>query len=255
MDTHELSWASSSINLDMLRKININHLNLKAMKESGSANTFNVNHEWGALKEAIVGIGEDIMIPDWIEGYGKWMTAKESDFFKRNPGKMLRDVDPKLEERTIEQIEGLVDTLKDNGVKVYRPVRLTEEEVQFLGNLRRGNFPIYPRDPVVVIGNNFIETSLQDIVRRKERFGIRKALDTRIHQSNSSYASMPEPYPVSSGSTAFSQTPFLEGGDVLLNGNEIFVGISGHGSNIAGVDWLRNFLGSQYRILIIIQRN
>lgn len=207
-----------------------------------------VTHEWGALKESIVGIGEDIMIPEWIEGYGEYITPKVADLAKRNAGKMLRDVDSKSEERTIEQVEGFVDVLKDNGVKVYRSTRLTEEEFQYLGNLRRGNGQLYPRDPIVVIGNNIIETSLRDIVRRKERFGIRRALEARIHQSNANYVSMLEPYPVSGDSAGFSQSPFLEGGDVLLNGHEIFVGISGHGSNEAGVDWLRNFLGPQYRI-------
>lgn len=217
------------------------------MVDSKSSTAVSVTHEWGALKEAIVGIGEDIMIPDWIEGYGEYITPKVADLAKRNAGKMLRDVDSKSEERTIEQIEGLVDVLKDNDVKVYRSTRLTEEEFQYLGNLRRGNGQLYPRDPIVVIGNNIIETSLQDIVRRKERFGIRRALETRILQSNANYVSMLEPYPGSNGGAGSSQSPFLEGGDVLLNGHEIFVGISGHGSNEAG-DWLRNFLGPQYRI-------
>ena len=49
----------------------------------------------------------------------------------------------------IEQVEGLVDVLKDKGVKVYRSTRLTEEEFQYLGNLRRGNGQLYPRERIV----------------------------------------------------------------------------------------------------------
>jgi hypothetical protein len=89
------------------------------------------------------------MIPDWIEGYGEYITPNVADFAKHNAGKMLRDVDSKSEERTIEQVEGLVDVLKDNGVKVYRSTRLTEEEFQYLGNLRRGNGQLYPRERIV----------------------------------------------------------------------------------------------------------
>jgi hypothetical protein len=43
----------------------------------------------------MVGIGQDIMIPDWVEGYGEYITPNVADFAKHNAGKMLRDVDSK----------------------------------------------------------------------------------------------------------------------------------------------------------------
>ena len=45
------------------------------------------------------------------------------------------------------------------------------------------------------------------------------------------------------GSPGCVDGPFLEGGDTLLNGYEIYVGISGCASDLAGVDWLQALLG------------
>jgi N-dimethylarginine dimethylaminohydrolase len=46
------------------------------------------------------------------------------------------------------------------------------------------------------------------------------------------------------GSPAASTGPFLEGGDTLLNGHEIYVGMSGCASDMAGIDWLQALLGA-----------
>jgi N-dimethylarginine dimethylaminohydrolase len=43
--------------------------------------------------------------------------------------------------------------------------------------------------------------------------------------------------------------PFLEGGDTLLNGYEIYVGMSGCASDMVGIDWLQALLGPKYRVI------
>ena len=50
------------------------------------------------------------------------------------------------------------------------------------------------------------------------------------------------------GSPGCVDGPFLEGGDTLLNGYEIYVGISGCASDLAGADWLQALLGGRYRV-------
>ena len=60
---------------------------------------------------------------------------------------------------------------------------------------------------------------------------------------------MPEPCP----SRTVRQSPrdtdaFLEGGDVLLAGEDVYVGHSGHATNEAGIAWLRASLGPGYRV-------
>ena len=49
--------------------------------------------------------------------------------------------------------------------------------------------------------------------------------------------------------------PFLEGGDTLLNGSEIYVGISGCASDLAGVDWLQALLGDDYRVIAVAMKS
>ena len=46
------------------------------------------------------------------------------------------------------------------------------------------------------------------------------------------------------GSPGCVDGPFLEGGDTLLNGYEIYVGMSGCASDMAGIDWLQALLGA-----------
>jgi N-dimethylarginine dimethylaminohydrolase len=49
--------------------------------------------------------------------------------------------------------------------------------------------------------------------------------------------------------------PFLEGGDTLLNGLEVYVGISGCASDLAGIDWLQALLGDKYKVIPIAMRS
>ena len=57
------------------------------------------------------------------------------------------------------------------------------------------------------------------------------------------------------GSPGCVDGPFLEGGDTLLNGREVYVGISGCASDLAGVDWLQALLGDRYRVLAVAMRS
>jgi N-dimethylarginine dimethylaminohydrolase len=57
------------------------------------------------------------------------------------------------------------------------------------------------------------------------------------------------------GSPAGVEGPFLEGGDTLLNGYEVYVGISGCASDLAGIDWLQALLGDKYKVIPVAMRS
>lgn len=99
---------------------------------------------------------------------------------------------------------------------------------------------MYPRDEVVVIGNNYIETSLQNPGRRSTRWAIRRTMSERLEKSDARIVSMLEP-------PASGDGDFLESGDVFLMGRDILVGRSGNGSNASGAKWLQRYLGEEYR--------
>jgi len=205
-----------------------------------------VHHEWGKLKEAIVGTPIGLRMPTWSDEY-EFLTPDVQQFLKTNQGKLLKDADPDLYEGSVSQMEAFSDLLRSLGVVVHRAEPLTDDEVDYLVNFKAGVQQCFTRDPMLVIGNNIIETSMREFERRKERFGIRRGVGDRLTEGNANWISMPQAVPVR-GTSGYGPGPFLEGGDILLAGRDIYAGYSGHASNLAGINWLQRFLGPDYRV-------
>ncbi|MCO5191836.1 MAG: arginine deiminase-related protein [Anaerolineae bacterium] len=205
-----------------------------------------VNHEWGTLKEAVVGTPISMRIPNWSDEY-EVVTKEVQQFIKEKQGQLLKDAAPDLFDKSMEQMDAFADLLRSLGVIVHRAAPLTDDEADFLVNFKEGVQQCFTRDPLLVIGNNVIETSMREFERRKERFGIRHAIEERLVNSNANWVSMPQPIP-ERGTGGYGPGPFLEGGDVLLVGRDIYAGCSGHASNMAGIQWLQRFLGPAYRV-------
>ena len=80
-------------------------------------------------------------------------------------------------------------------------------------------------------------------MRAKEIFAARRIIRTILKESDVEYTAVP------SVSPAFTDDDiYLEGGDVILNGSEIYAGNSGKASSKAGIEWLQNHLGSGYNV-------
>jgi N-dimethylarginine dimethylaminohydrolase len=202
-----------------------------------------VTHEWGKLEDVIVGIQprDRFIIPKLGLDSG-W----DSDLFARlcneQYGKQLIDVDPETAIAFEAEIEGLVALLARRGVKVRR-VRYPEGEDDLVGCGTGEGTLIYARDPILVVGNRIIELTASEGWRERERFAVRPVIAEIMENSNACWAAMPPPAPSLS-----PDAPRLEGGDVLLNGAEIYVGCSGVLTTSAGVRWLRQYLGDAYEI-------
>ncbi len=205
-----------------------------------------VHHEWGKLKEAVVGTPIGLRMPTWSDEY-EFLTPDVQQFIKTNQGKLLKDADPDLNKSSVSQMEDFSDLLRSLGVVVHRAELLTDDEIDYLVNFKAGVQQCFTRDPILVIGNNIIETSMREFERRKERFGIRRGVGDRLTEGNANWISMPQAEPVR-GTSGYGLGPFLEGGDILLAGRDIYAGYSGHASNLAGINWLQRFLGPDYRV-------
>ena len=132
--------------------------------------------------------------------------------FQNNP-KMIEHVKNGTyppEEVLVGQVNGLVKILQDEGIKVYRPQNIPELN------------QIFTRDIGFVIDGYFIKANMQRDNRQPEYDGIQHVIE-RIPQNK--LLCPPE-------------EATIEGGDVLLFGNHIFVGLSKR-TNQAGVDFLR----------------
>lgn len=231
---------------EFLRQVVLSPLALLPVP-AGAAALPLVGTEWDRLTEVVVGRGDNSEIPSWSEAYTAYLSPVERVFFRRNEHKRLAEVDPDLEARLIGQLDGLARTLVDLGVSVRRNRPLTIEEADFAEGSQSGGGLMFVRDPLVVIGDTVLELSLKRQFRRKERFGLRPAISEVYRQGEARWVAVPpaSPSPDPSGD---EENPFLEGGDILLAGQDILVGLSDLASNEAGARWLQHFLGSAYRI-------
>jgi N-dimethylarginine dimethylaminohydrolase len=209
---------------------------------------FGAHHEWGKLREAVIGIApaEDFVI--FHEESQRWLTPDGAELSRRHSGRRLIDVDADLAKRIERQVDALADFLTREGVTVHRPERLRGEERTFMALNGEGN-QLFPRDGMIVVGDRVIDASLRLRCRQRERFGLRPIVQRMVSQRGACWSSVPL------GSPAAVDGPFLEGGDVLLNGRQIYVGMSGCASDMAGIDWLAALLGSDFRVIPVALRS
>ena len=203
-----------------------------------------VHHEWGKLKEVVIGRGEGLRVP----GYSKYVDfiydPKYLETMKKYGGLDAMKVEPELSKKVIAQIENLAAVLEKQGVKVHRPALLDPLQSRFMDFVQKGRMQLYARDPMLVIGNQIFETALKVPMRAKERFGLRPILREMAEKRGAVFTAMPMPDP------RFPEDGiYIEGGDVQLNGYEIYVGDSGRASTKAGRDWLQKQLGPKYKVI------
>lgn len=209
---------------------------------------FGVHHEWDALREVVIGLSaaEDFVV--FHEESVRWRPPALDAFCRRHAGRRLIDLDPDLARRCERQVEALADLLARDGITVHRPERLAGEMRTFLAPHGEG-LQLFARDPMIVVGEHLIEGSLRLRCRQRERFGLRALLQGHAGRSGARWSSVPLGLPNG------VDGPYLEGGDVLLNGREIYVGMSGCASDMAGIDWLQALLGETYRVVPVAMRS
>ena len=215
-----------------------------------SANKVSVHHEWGTLKEVVCGI-PNFRIPEKLpEVVYKYAPAEGIKFLEANLGKNLKEADPATYKIISDQMDTAVAILEKRNIKVHRLNEVTNDENAYLSRISPpGIIQFFPRDPMIVIGRNFIETELFFPLRRRERFGVRSALAERLADSDARVVSVPTADPVREQQDgSWGAGPFLEGGDVFLLGKDIYVGNTGNASNTAGIQWLSQYLGDSYNV-------
>jgi N-dimethylarginine dimethylaminohydrolase len=209
---------------------------------------FGVHHEWGKLREAVVGLSpaEDLVV--FREESARWLSPDLAALASRHAGRRLIDIDAEWAKRCERQVDALADLLGREGVTVHRPARLEGEERTVLARNGDGA-QLFVRDPLIVVADHLIEGSLRLTCRQRERFGLRLLVQQAVQQRGARWSSVPPGWPNG------VDGPFLEGGDTLLNGYEVYVGMSGCASDLAGADWLQALLGERYRIVPVAMRS
>jgi glycine amidinotransferase len=213
-----------------------------------SSARFGAHHEWGKLREVVIGISpaEDFVV--FHEESQRWLLPEGDRFSRAHKGRRLIDVDREWAERIERQVDALAELVAREGVAVHRPQRLAGDERTFLAPNGEGA-QLFPRDGMIVIGNHVVDASLRLLCRQRERYGLRPIIQQAAQQRGARWSSVPL------GSPGCVDGPFLEGGDTLLNGYEIYVGISGCASDLAGADWLQALLGETYRVIPVAMKS
>lgn len=200
-----------------------------------------VKSEFAPLKKVVLTQSEFIF-PEGEESNNDetFLTEESLNLYAgvNTAGKDYKDIFPERQEQWEEERENLKKVLEKYGVEVLRPRLLTEYEREAGKEYGCCNF--FVRDPFFTIGSSIIEGSLRFFHRRNEVLPIRDILVAEAYNSNAFYVSIPRP-DISEGIDS-EQGPFLEGGDVLVLGQTVFVGNSGLASNHNGYLWLKSYL-------------
>lgn len=198
--------------------------------------------EFGRLGEVVVGSAVDLHLPPFgkdLSHYNEELRAALLD----NGDKPLSVESnfPERYQKTVEQMENVVRILESHGVKVHRPRPYTGEEKRHLGVQQQGWSQLYPADPVFVIGKHYLELSIRRAYRRKEVFPLRDIVLPMIgDDAEAHYVAMPQTAPWSPSGEG--PGPFLEGGDILIHGQDIMVGCGELCSDQAGIEWLTRYI-------------
>lgn len=160
-----------------------------------------------------------------------------------NKGKDYSEAFPDLQKQWELERTNLKETLEKYGVQVLRPRKLTDAEKKAVGNAGYSNF--FVRDPFFTVGNHVIESSLRFLHRRNEVFPVRDLFLEEVYPEDCYYLAVPSPEIADPEDTTLGKGPFLEGGDVLVFGKQVFVGNSGLASNRLGIQWLEKLLKPQ----------
>ena len=199
---------------------------------------FGVWNDFGRLREVAVGTAEGVVIPGCSEAF----EPEHRELTGLYGGQRADDL-PELRERmgkAQQQLDNLARLYAEHGVVVHRPRGFTAAESAYQAELQVGAMQMFPADPLWIVGRNVIECRFRQPFRNKERFTLRELMAGPIDEN-------PEARVHACPTTTPSTGDYvLEGGDILLCGNEgkdVLVGVDEvRSSNARGVEWLRRQL-------------
>ena len=205
---------------------------------------FGTYNEWGTLREVFIGIEHDYVEPEWMTAFA-WMGKDGQEYCRKYGGRKSIEVVPDQIKVLREQIENHVKAVQKCGVKVHRNIPFKyPEEAHFLDNVQKGAVFSGGADFFRFIGKNCILlNNLRYPFRRKQVYTVRPVLEPLLKGADVRYVALP---PASPHYT--ENDIYLENGDIMLDGHNIYVGHSGLGTSDAGMDWLQQFMGHEYRI-------
>jgi N-dimethylarginine dimethylaminohydrolase len=207
-------------------------------------------NEWDPLEEVIVGnpLQARFPTPD--------LSSQLAEFPDRSLAEIPRGPFPsKIIEETEEDLNKFVQVLTDLGVTVRRP-QTWPHDARFstIHWESQGYYNYCPRDIMMVIGDQIIETPNVIRSRAQETFSYRKLL-MEYMESGARWYSAPKPMLLDSlfqgvdltKPTPRNDEPAFDAANVLRLGQDLIYLVSATGNELGG-RWLQTILGDKFRV-------
>ena len=206
-------------------------------------------NEWDPLEEVIVGNPLRARFP----------TADRSTQMAEFPDRSLEDIPQgafpqQIIEETEEDLDQFVAVLEGLGVKVKRPDTWPHEDTFSTVHWQsQGYYNYCPRDLMLVIGDQIIETPNVIRSRAQEAFSYRSMMVDYV-KSGAKWYSAPRPMLLDSlfdvdlaKPTPRNDEPAFDAANVLRLGRDLIYLVSATGNELGG-QWLQTILGDQFRV-------
>ena len=206
-------------------------------------------NEWDPLEEVIVGnpVGARFPTPD--------LSSQLAEFPDRSLAEIPRGPFPqRVVEETAEDLDEFARVLRGLGVTVRRPETWPHEATfSTIHWESQGYYNYCPRDVLLVIGDQIIETPNVIRSRAQETFSYR-ALLMEYLSSGARWFSAPRPMLLDSlfdvdlaKPTPRNDEPAFDAANVLRLGRDLIYLVSSTGNELGG-RWLQAILGDQFRV-------
>ena len=213
------------------------------------------NNDWDELEEMIVGTADYATLPIPNRSVMKCQYPEfEEEFMKSVAGFYPQQI---IDEQN-EDLEILSDTLKELGVKVYRPDTQYALEDTKSPTWEGKNWHYHcPRDLTLIVGNKIIETPTPIWNRQFETWAYRDIFTRMFHEG---YSWIKAPIPLLFDENYKEDTkgvPSLNNEEILFEAancvranKDILYQISNTGNRLGG-EWLQRILGDEYTVHIV----
>ena len=223
--------------------------NVNSVSETKKSAVWSCN-EWDPLEEVIVGNPLNARFP----------TADPSTQIAEYPDRPIDQIPvgpfPQwVIDETEEDLNEFAATLESFGVKVRRPDTWPHDATFSTINWQsQGYYNYCPRDVMVVIGDQIIETPNVIRSRSQETYSYRTLL-MEYMQSGARWISAPKPMLLDSlfegvdmeRPTPRNDEPAFDAANILRFGEDLIYLVSATGNEMGG-HWLRSILGERYRV-------
>ena len=206
-------------------------------------------NEWDPLQEVIVGNPLNARYP----------YADKSTQVAEYPDRPLEEIPrgpfpQQIIEEAEEDLQEFIAALKKQGVTVKRPETWPHEKTfSTIFWETEGYYNYCPRDIVLVIGDQIIETPNVIRGRSQETFSYRSMLIDYM-KSGAKWISAPKPMLLDllfdvdlSKATPRNDEPAFDAANVLRFGHDLIYLVSGTGNEMGG-HWLQSILGDKFRV-------